>query len=118
MATANTTSPATKSKTSSSSTRFRYCRRQPSGDEPLFVTSNCPTHGQGREEVKNVLGVFTPAKNDEFVSNKIKTIEPSINAVPETLTFRVKNSQFETLEDFEGFLIAEVSGPKKGPGVE
>jgi hypothetical protein len=39
-----------------------YCRRRPSSDEPLFVTSNCSTHGQGREEVKNVLGVFTPLK--------------------------------------------------------
>ena len=68
--------------------------------------------------VKNVLGVFTPAKNDEFVSNKIKTIEPSINAVPETLTFRVKNSQFQTVEDFEGFLIAKLSGQRKGPGVK
>ena len=106
MAAANKTSPATKSKTSSSSTRFRYCRHQPSGDEPLFVTSNCSTHGQGREEVKNVLGVFTPLKNSDFVSNKLRAIEPSINAVPETLTFRVKNSGFQTVEDFEGFLIA------------
>ena len=60
----------------------------------------------------------TVSKNNDFVSNKIREIEPLIKVVPETLTFKVKNSKFERLKDFEGFLIAEVSGPKKGPSVE
>ena len=41
----------------------------------------------------------------------IREIEPSINLAPETLTF-------EMLPEFEGYLIAEVSGLKKGPSVE
>ena len=71
-----------------------------------------------RKVIKNILGIFTFQKKKTFISNPNKEIKPAINVVPESLKFKVVKDDFKLSHSFNGWLIAEVSGLKKGIRVE
>ncbi len=94
-----------------------YCEKGPM-KETNFVISNSSEHGVSRKVIKNILGIFTFSAPKTFLSNPNKEIKPAINVVPENLKFKVVKDNFKLSQTFNGWLIAEISGLKKGSRVE
>ena len=68
--------------------------------------------------IKNILGVFTFQTHKIFLSNPNKEIMPPINVVPQNLRFKIVKEDFKLSNNFNGWLIAQLSGVKKDLRVE